>query len=148
MKTLDKGIRANECCDHGEPDSRCEDCPYNSIGSCCLERENDTLHYLKVLKDILDPLKVKKVSHTITCPQCNSMIAILLPESNEPLTWEELRTMKDKPVWWTHGEVGEWLTIYNIPKNDNGVIYATTCSGIECWIYKKDMNKYQYYQKE
>lgn len=28
----------------------------------------DALHYLKVLKDILDPLKVKKVSHEITCP--------------------------------------------------------------------------------
>ena len=99
MKTLDEVIKANECCDHGEPDSRCEDCPYNGVGSCCLERENDALHYLKVLKDILDPLKVKKITHEITCPQCNSVIAILLPESNEPLTWDELKTMTGKPVW-------------------------------------------------
>lgn len=47
MKTLDEVIKANECCDHGEPDSRCEDCPYNGVGSCCLERENDALHYLQ-----------------------------------------------------------------------------------------------------
>ena len=47
MKTLDEVIKANECCDHGEPDSRCEDCPYNGIGACVLERETDALHYLK-----------------------------------------------------------------------------------------------------
>lgn len=69
-------------------------------------------------------------------------------QKNEPLTWDELRSMEDKPVWWTHGEAGEWLTIYGVPKNDNNVIYATTCSGVECWIYKKDMDKYNYYKKE
>lgn len=99
MKTLDEVIKANECCDHGEPDSKCEDCPYNGIGACCAERETDALHYLKMLKDILDPLKVKKNSCKITCPQCNSVIAILLPESNEPLTWDELQLMEGKPVW-------------------------------------------------
>ena len=50
MKTLDEVIKANECCDHGEPDSRCEDCPYNGLGACCHERESDALHYLKELK--------------------------------------------------------------------------------------------------
>lgn len=72
-------------------------------------------------------------------------------QENPPLTWGELRTMSDKPVWWKHGEVGEWLTIYGVPSLKNGndnVIYATTCSGVECWIYKKDMDKYKYYRKE
>lgn len=68
----------------------------------------DALHYLKVLKDILDPLKVKKISHEITCPQCNSVIAILLPESNEPLTWDELKQMEGKPVWVEYTYQGEW----------------------------------------
>lgn len=67
--------------------------------------------------------------------------------NNPPLTWDELKQMNGKPVWWVHGEVGEWLTIYSVPKNDNNVIYATTCSGVECWIYKKDMDKYNYYKK-
>ena len=53
MKTLDEVIKANECCDHGEPDSRCEDCPYNGIGACCAERESDALHYLKEYQKIL-----------------------------------------------------------------------------------------------
>ena len=51
MKTLDEVIKANECCDHGEMDSRCEDCPYNGIGACCAEREIDALHYLKHLQE-------------------------------------------------------------------------------------------------
>ncbi len=67
---------------------------------------------------------------------------------NEPLTWEQLRQMEGKPVYWTHDLVGEWLTIYGVPKNDDNVIYATTCSGVECWIYKKDMDRYKYYRKE
>jgi len=70
---------------------------------------------------------------------------------NEPLTWDELRQMEEKPVWWTHGEVGEWLTIYRVPTLGNGndnVIYATTCSGVECWIWKKDLEKYKYYKRE
>ena len=52
MKTLDEVIKANECCDHGEPDSICEDCPYNGIGSCCLEREADAIEYLKELQEL------------------------------------------------------------------------------------------------
>lgn len=102
MKSLDEVIDDFEkACDL---ERRCEDC------SGCLGQEEgcpndgaesipDALHYLKVLKDILDPLKVKKNSHEITCPQCNSVIAIILPESNEPLTWDELKAMEGKPVW-------------------------------------------------
>lgn len=48
MKTIDEVIKANECCDHaGELNSRCEDCPYSGISACILERETDTLYYLK-----------------------------------------------------------------------------------------------------
>lgn len=64
MKVLDEVIKAFECCDHGEPDGSCEDCPYNGIGFCCLERKNDALHYLKEyrkhLAQKLDDLRQKK----------------------------------------------------------------------------------------
>ena len=53
MKKLNEVIKASECCNHGEPDSRCEDCPYNGIGACCAEREFDALHYLKEYLAIL-----------------------------------------------------------------------------------------------
>ena len=101
MKTLDEVIRANECCDHGEPDSRCEDCPYNGIGACCLERESDALHYLKELRNITDiPMEYFKSSGTlqISCPKCHIEF-VILPESNNALTWEELKQMEGKPIW-------------------------------------------------
>lgn len=95
MKTLDEVIKAmNWCTEPGQ--SCCSACPYADDDKCY---EKDALHYLKVLKDILDPLNVKKISHEITCPQCKCVIAILFPESNEPLTWQELRQMEGKPVW-------------------------------------------------
>lgn len=114
MKTLDEVIdNFEKACDL---ERRCEGC------SGCLGQEYgcpndgaesvpDALHYLKVLKDILDPLKVKKITHEITCPQCNSVIAILLPESNEPLTWDELKQMEGKPVLVEHRLFKGWRLI-------------------------------------
>ena len=137
MKTLDELIKAEEIC--SQIDAECSKCPYGATAKgWCEEKDLDALHYLKVLKDILDPLKVKKISHEITCPQCNSAIAILLPESNEPLTWDELREMEGKPVWveWTKTEesywcfVGEWfdddeMRIYHIGRDYADYIHKT-----------------------
>ena len=87
MKTLDEVIKANECCDHCEPDSNCKECPYISVPACALERETDALHYLKVfqrheerVRGQLDDLKEEY-------------------RPNDPLTWDELKTMEGKPVW-------------------------------------------------
>ena len=92
MKQLDEVIKANECCDHGEPDSRCEDCPYNGVGACCAERESDALHYLKTIEttenlyhDAVNELS--KWKDEDWKDQCL------------PLTWDELRTMEGSPVW-------------------------------------------------
>ena len=82
MKTLDEVIKANECCNN---DNRCEDCPYNGLGVCVLEREIDALYYLKeyrdyrTLKEGIEKQKQKLL--------------------NPPLTWEELKSMGGKPVW-------------------------------------------------
>ena len=95
------------------------------------EKDNDALYHLKQYRSLLKMWNDKLDKE----------------QQNKPLTWEELKQMQDKPVWWAHGEVGEWMTIYSVPKNDN-VIYATLCSGAECWIWKKDLDKFQYYRKE
>lgn len=34
----------------------------------------------------------------ITCPKCHSEF-VILPDANNPLSWEELRTMEGKPIW-------------------------------------------------
>lgn len=35
---------------------------------------------------------------TIICPECHAEI-IIMPESNEPLSWDELTGMVGQPVW-------------------------------------------------
>lgn len=83
MKTINEVIKANECCDHGDLDSKCEDCPYSGIGACCAERETDSLHYLK--------------EYQATQMAYIKMMADL--KDNPPFTWSELKQMKDKPMW-------------------------------------------------
>ena len=90
MKTIDEVIKANECCDHGETDSRCEDCPYNGIGACCAEREFDALNYLK---------EYKRISARLEKIALGNITETLEKFDNPPLTWDELRTMEGKPVW-------------------------------------------------
>ena len=62
MKTLDEVIKAHECCDHGEPDSNCDECPYGALGACCAERESDALYYLKEYRNSSEDL-VKTFRH-------------------------------------------------------------------------------------
>ena len=86
MKMLKEVIKAFECCENGEFDSNCEKCPYDGIGSCCLERQNDALEYLKAY-----------------CNDKNDLTALRAywkeQHENPPLTWDELICMNDKPVW-------------------------------------------------
>ena len=99
MKTLDEVIKANECCDHGEPDSRCEDCPYNGIGACCAERESDALNYLKEYKNQQEFYDQSIHRTTEMIDKYEKTVAEYLSVNNPPLTWDELRTMEGKPVW-------------------------------------------------
>lgn len=128
-------------------DAECSRCPYKATAKgWCEEKDRDALHYLKVLKDISDPLKVKKISHEITCPQCNSVIAILLPESNEPLTWDELKIMEGKPVWlvydWNNTHFEGWI----IPDHWEGIFIIDAKDN---WaLSETNMDKWQAYRKE
>lgn len=114
--------------------------------ACFNHDREDALHYLKELRDMTDiPMEYfenggtsQKVRNTsqITCPKCHSEFAILDdPDGdhqqllkcqallqdfyrNEPLTWDELKTMEGKPVWVESSDslnrrrwmfVGEWF---------------------------------------
>ena len=102
MKTLDEVIKAFECCDHGELDSRCEDCPYNGIGSCCLERETDALQYLKEFQGLLKIWNDKLDKE----------------QENPPLTWDELKEMEGKAVWIEGTHHKHWCIIKGIARKD------------------------------
>lgn len=142
MKTLDEVIAMVEHCSLPMPNSICATCPSKQRASDC-HLYTDVLHYLKVLKDILDPLKVKKNSHEITCPQCQSKIAIFLPESNEPLTWNELKQMEGKPVWVEEKDMpSTWIIIWDVTEN---WLYPTGCDAYRHEEYGKT---WQAYRKE
>ena len=140
MKTLDEVITANECCDHGEPDSRCEDCPYNGIGACCAERESDALQWLKGYRAHIELDKLRDKCET----------------ENEPLSWDELKLMEGKPVW-VEGDHGciwgqkAWSLIRLDPENDDIVICINTDNGVhyEFAIGQEDYGTdWQAYRKE
>lgn len=133
MESLDNTIKCLEHCIN--TNIKCDKCIYDKKHTKQCEKDNDVLYHLKQYRSLLKMWNDKLDKE----------------QQNKPLTWEELRQMRDTPVWWAHGEVGEWLTIYRVPRLGNGndnVIYATTCSGAECWIWKKDLDKFQYYRKE
>lgn len=134
MKTLDEVIKAFEYTYENDP--------------IAWTYGVDALHYLKALKDILDPLKVKKISHEITCPQCNSVIAILLPESKEPLTWDELKAMEGKPVWVENKRFGNhWYLNRGI--KDESCMYFVGHYGENVLLYNDDLGSiWQAYRKE
>lgn len=103
MKTLNELIKSFEL-SCGKKD--CEQCPYDD--ECldhhvceCYERMNDALYYLKELRNITDiPMEYFKSGETlqISCPKCHTEF-VILPESNNALTWEELKQMEGRPVW-------------------------------------------------
>ena len=106
MKSLNEVIKANECCDHGELDSKCEDCPYNGIGACCAERESDAFHYLKKYRDNYEARNNQVERYQKAAQQCEEVLKdyialkqIALRQDNPPLTWNELKQMEGKPVW-------------------------------------------------
>ena len=131
MKTLDEVIKSNECCDHGEPDSRCEDCPYNGIDACCAERESDALQWLKGYKAHIELDKLRD--------KCEA--------ENEPLSWDELKLMEGKPVWVEALLYKQWAVIAYIGEEyirfEGANLYAP-----ECRIYMGEDNGWQAYRKE
>ena len=109
MKTLDEVIMCLEGCGHID----CDDCPYHYEDEKievddCAQVYKDALHYLKELRDMTDiPMEYfesggtsQKLRNTsqITCPKCHSEF-VILPDANNPLTWQELQHMEGKPVW-------------------------------------------------
>ena len=148
MKTLDEVIKANECCDHGEPDSRCEDCPYNGIGACCAERESDALHYLKEYQQTVKWIEIEAEQFEQTCEFIRKATA------NDPLTWDELQKMEGKPVWVEilSDEIdlsSRWMMVARETKAHSLPLAYTDDMGH--WIYghEDDLGKtWQAYRKE
>ena len=129
MKSLNEVIRANECCDHGELDSRCEDCPYNGIGACCAERESDALHYLEKYRDNYEARNDQVKRYQKAAQQCEEVLKDYIAlkqialrqycasaQDNPPLTWNELKQMEGKPVWIEERSCRLWIIARNFQR--------------------------------
>ena len=86
MKTLEEVIKAMEVCMSGESCAKVG-CPY--FEEDCLKHgmEKDAIHYLNEYNSILDEY------HELKDWWAEEYV------ENDPLSWEQLKTMKDKPVW-------------------------------------------------
>ena len=112
MNTMDEVIKALECCEFGSMYSMCESCPYTGIGNCNVEIQEDALHYLKKYREEYKAL-VKAINEAIDVEmKYYHMIEEL--EHNSPLTWDELHTMKGKPIWVEYsGYTPRWEIVEN-----------------------------------
>ena len=60
---------------------------------------------------------------------------------NEPLTWDELKTMKGKPVWVEEkGMLSIWIIIWDVTEN---WLYPTGCDAYRHEEYGKIWNAYR-----
>ena len=142
MKSLNEVIKANECCDHGELDSKCEDCPYNGIGACCAERESDALYYLKDMKNLEEDYDIlyNKYWREFNQQQANSI-----------LTWDELKLMEGKPVWIEFlNDEGEWNGEWCLVESSNNILCEILRCKMSWWGLRKiTLGKtWQAYRKE
>ena len=142
MKQLDEVIKANECCDHGDLDSRCEDCPYSGIGACCRERETDSLHYLKTIET------TENLYHNAI----NELSKLKTEDWKDrclPLTWDELKQMFHRPVWIETTAKKGWNIIVSIDSADMQVIHTAHREPKLSGFSKADLGKtWQAYRKE
>ena len=89
----------------------------------------------------------------ITCPKCHSEF-VILPDANNPLSWDELRTMEGKPVWVEilSDEIdlsSRWMLVARETKAHSLPLAYTDDMGH--WIYghEDDLGKtWQAYRKE
>ena len=80
MKTLHEVIRAYELC--LDKYIKCNECPYHERG-CPDAKKVDALQHLKEYRGLLKMWNDKLDKE----------------QENQPLEWEELHTMKGKPIW-------------------------------------------------
>ena len=148
--------------ENGEPYSNCEECSYNGIGSCCLERENDALRHLKEYqkvdshywseKAISELNNIADAIFSQTYREDKNELTALRAfwkeqHENAPLTWDELKTMEGKPVWVEALLYKQWAVIGYVGENHirfEGVnLYAP-----ESRTYMGAENGWQAYRKE
>ncbi len=79
MKSLDEVINALSICHQTDTHRLCKGCPYPDDSGCLNALLTDAFDWLRIYQD--------------------EIIQYRKDLRNDPLTWDELRTMEGKPVW-------------------------------------------------
>ena len=97
------------------------------------DNHKDALHYLKMFRDMTcgTSQKLRNTSQII-CPKCHSEF-VILPDTNTPLTWDELKDMIGKPIWIEMEEIGFWYIILNFEEGIGFDDYMMTSPFIQWW---------------
>ena len=122
MKTLDEVIIALEVCTSGYcSHPKHGDCPYLDERNDCdtRQRKLDALQWLKGYKAHIELDRLQD--------KCEA--------KNDPLTWEELRTMEGKPVWYEHEFWKGWIILGKV---EQGVNCEMIPDREEKWYIVKD----------
>ena len=140
MKTLDEVISAVHHCglltgfdDYYEYDGGC---PYADCSACEKKRMlgKDVIKYLTAYKDDKNDLTALRAYWAEQ-------------QENNPLTWDELKSMEGKPVWVEHMYYKKWLIVKDVYKDS--IIFDG--NGFYTQLFSDDNDKeirWQAYRKE
>ena len=166
MKTLNEVIKALELC--STEDNPCDKCPYTAFDkkgvwacSMCGDFAEDALYYLRMYRSDMqmyaenqkhwdDELAQKIKDFGDAKERYIARLKELdIGTLNEPLTWDELKTMEGKPVWIEllgKGKRKGWDVIGGFDDDDFGFAMCTV-RGDD--YYLADLEKtWQAYRKE
>ena len=144
-------------------DELIETAPY--VGT---EWTNNALHYLKNYRDTKEWLELEKKNYAEAVKNCERAESkytklVLDMNRNDPLTWEELEEMKDKPLWFewvseedddldfeTAGWINKyWCFIYRFLGKGNQIIEVLDCVGDWHQFYAENLGtSWNAYRKE
>ena len=161
MKTLDEVIEALDICWHvGNID--CTLCPYYTDNSWCDEKDADVIYYLQEYRDKRHELDIQIANYQEAVKNCElaenrykreERITKSIQEDyireindgNQPLIWEELKTMIGKPVWILESLVdpfsedllsrkGHWDIIREIYHDEQMSLYVRGMTFHKSWM--------------
>jgi hypothetical protein len=129
MKTLDEVIKAIEICKNPDVNRNCKDCPMPDTQECIETLMTDALHYLKEYRERYIQVEVDDE----TTKEFAEMLYRTM--GNPPLTWDELKQMEGRPVWYEHEFWKGWIILGKV---EQGVNCEMIPDREERWYIVKD----------
>lgn len=122
----------------------------------------DALYYLREYRAEKATLEITKENYQDAIANCEkaenkfktALKKLDIGTLNDPLTWDELKAMKDKPVWVEEeNQPSQWYLIDEVETDEDDDPEFVSMTVFDCqgdyWFYKNNMGtKWQAYRKE